>query len=500
MNTISPEAPVQELNELKELNALLGLLNQRLLQVERDHAALIAALSPTQQISCINLLHYLVLRSEDIRDLQFRLHVAGLSSLTSSESHVEAQLTAILERLGTPPDPARSPCTYEQAILDIRGKAAALFGDRRGEEVPYIMVTFETEYAEDYEAVKELLNSGMKVARINCAHDDEAIWDKMIRQVQRASQETGLPCKIYMDLAGPKIRTEMGGDNKKKGKLELEEGQSLLLVGSGDTVKEDDSIPVVHCSMKGIIGQLKAGARVLFDDGIFECVVEKVVGDSATLKVQRISSKKPYLKDGKGINFPDSELDIPSITESDRGNLPFIGRNADVVGYSFVRSAEDVRGLRELLTVNGGKRPFIVLKIETHQAIRKFPELLLQGMQDDVFGIMIARGDLAVELGFERMGEIQEELLWICEAAHVPVIWATQVLDNLNKTGLPTRSEITDAIYSSQAECVMINKGKHMKATLAALTDIFHRSGGHHLKKRYVFRPLRIAGEFIGQL
>jgi pyruvate kinase len=118
-------------------------------------------------------------------------------------------------------------------------------------------------------------------------------------------------------------------------------------------------------------------------------------------------------------------------------------------------------------------------------------------MREPVFGVMIARGDLAIELGFERMGEIQEEILWICEAAHVPVIWATQVLETLNKSGLATRSEITDAGYSFLAECVMINKGKHIVEVMTTLRDIFHRSGGHHAKKRYLFRPLHIATDFI---
>ena len=110
---------------------------------------------------------------------------------------------------------------------------------------------------------------------------------------------------------------------------------------------------------------------------------------------------------------------------------------------------------------------------------------------------MIARGDLAVEIGFERMGEIQEEILWICEAAHVPVIWATQVLENLNKAGIATRSEITDASYAAMAECVMINKGDHTLEVLETLRSILHRTAGHHAKKRFMFRPLNIAKRFI---
>ena len=137
------------------------------------------------------------------------------------------------------------------------------------------------------------------------------------------------------------------------------------------------------------------------------------------------------------------------------------------------------------------------MKIETPEAVENLPSLLLQGMQRPAFGVMIARGDLAVEIGFERMSEIQEEILWICESAHVPVIWATQVLDTLNKSGIATRSEVTDAAHAAMAECVMVNKGEHIIQVIETLRDILHRSGGHHVKKRYTFRPMRIATRFF---
>jgi pyruvate kinase len=121
-------------------------------------------------------------------------------------------------------------------------------------------------------------------------------------------------------------------------------------------------------------------------------------------------------------------------------------------------------------------------------------------MHDEIFGVMIARGDLAVEIGFERLSEIQEEILWISEAAHVPVIWATQVLETLNKSGLATRAEVTDASFASRAECVMLNKGTYVLDVLKSLKDILKRSAGHHSKKRYTFRPMQIARNFFSSL
>lgn len=137
------------------------------------------------------------------------------------------------------------------------------------------------------------------------------------------------------------------------------------------------------------------------------------------------------------------------------------------------------------------------MKIETADAVKNFPALLMQGMHDEVFGVIIARGDLAVEIGFERLSEIQEEILWVGEAAHVPVIWATQVLETLNRSGIATRSEITDASYAAFSECVMLNKGDYIINAMNTLIDILRRSGGHHAKKRYTFRPMEMASNYL---
>jgi pyruvate kinase len=242
---------------------------------------------------------------------------------------------------------------------------------------------------------------------------------------------------------------------------------------------------------------LKKGDRVYIDDGMIKGFIEKPGEEKAAMRVVRISSSKQYIKEGKGINFPDTVIDISPLTDADKANLPFICEHADMIGFSFVRYAADLKALFTAMDKHPTKQPQLIIKIETTEAVKNLPSLLLTGMQKSVFGVMIARGDLAVEIGFERMGEIQEEILWICEAAHVPVIWATQVLENLNKSGLATRSEITDATHAAMAECIMINKGDHTIEVIEALRDILQRTGGHHLKKRYTFRPLSIAQHFM---
>ena len=475
--------------ELLRLRQELEQIDLSMLQAEKFFAHLTDKVHSSNSKIAMNLLHYLVLRNLDIRELQDRLHAAGLSSLASSESHIRGQLLSIIQRLGKGNKLPEKVFSYESSKKSLENKASALFGKRQNDQLPFVMVTFDTPLANDYPAVKNLLQSGMSVARINCAHDEEGTWFRMIQHIRRASKITGLGCKVYMDLAGPKIRTVLNGKNK----LKVQEGQLIYLTDEAHLKKNAEA--TIGCTIRGIAKQLHVGDMVLFDDGLIEARVERVAGTKVALLIMRISSKKPYIKKEKGINFPDSSLLFSALTEYDYKCLPFITKHADMVGYSFVRNTKDLMELKEAMGKH--KKTNLIIKIETPDAVKNLPSLLFSGMQEKNVGVMIARGDLAVEIGFEHMGEIQEEILWICEAAHVPVIWATQVLENLNKSGVATRSEITDAAHAAQADCVMINKGQYIIRVIETLKDIFLRSGGHHVKKRYTFRPLAIATRFM---
>lgn len=491
-------------NRAKVSNLLVRIVKE-MVEGENRFSTLLDELHPNFAQSGSNLIHYLILRSKEIREAQEYLHHVGLSSLTNSESHTLSQVRQVISWLD-PAEPVhdQTGCDFETASKLQLNHSEQLLGVFPVQERPHIMVTFSAELIRDRMLVEEMLNEGMSVVRINCAHDNPAVWLDMINVLKKAIAKTGKNCKVYMDLGGPKIRIRSFAGQKRKRDIQLpvSEGTELWLRDAGyhkkaAKEKKHKEVPVVYVEPKGILANVNPGERIFFDDGKFEAKVISVSSKAVRVKIVRISTKKPFLKPEKGINFPDSELDIPPLTEEDKRNLAFICNHADMVGYSFVSHPDDVELLRNEFRKYSTRQPAIILKIERLSAVQNLPALLINGMKDEAMGVMIARGDLAVEIGFERLSEIQEEILWICEAAHVPVIWATQVLETLNKTGYATRSEITDAAMSVRAECVMLNKGKYIVKTIRVLDDILTRQLGHVNKKRYIMRPLGIARNFL---
>jgi pyruvate kinase len=252
----------------------------------------------------------------------------------------------------------------------------------------------------------------------------------------------------------------------------------------------------VPCTLPEVFADVRVGQRIYFDDGKLAGQIRAVDAEHLAVQITRAHPEGFKLGADKGINLPDSELRLPALGAKDREDLAFVARHADLVGLSFVHRADDVRELQRRLGELGGERLGVVLKIETQRGFEQLPSLLLAAMSWRANGVMIARGDLAVECGYERLAEVQEEILWICEAAHVPVIWATQVLEHLAKDGLPSRAEITDAAMGERAECVMLNKGPHILEALAVLEDILVRMEAHQHKKRAMLRPLHLADHF----
>ena len=594
--------------DLASLRQQLQHIRERAEALELRFEAELQQVHPKFAASARNLLHYVALRQYDIGELQERLTELGLSSLGRSEHHVLASIHAVQHALlrlysDNAPESDASHLPVPPGEKRLQLHARALLGEPPAERAVPIMVTLPTEAADDYAYVHDLLAAGMDLARINCAHDVQATWLGMIRNVRRASEKLGKPCRIMMDLGGPKIRTgllapgpkvlrlrprrdalgrvlaprrvrfipedepwtgtksavvpvprraievaEIGDvlrfrdtrgrrrklevavkDNKglvlelyksayigtglgfrlvsrttgeqlefRFGELPpveqpivLQVGDVLVLTrdskpGAPAVLDKDDNVTTparVSCRPIELFEQVAVNDPVSLDDGRIEGIVEKVSGDEIVL---RITSAKPTgrrLRSTKGVNFPGTDLELEGITVKDREDLAFVVEHADIVALSFVRRPADVIALQEALRQYPERDVPIVAKIETRRAFNALPQILLAIMRQYPAGMMIARGDLAIECGWVRLAEIQEEMLWICEAAHVPVIWATQVLEGAAKKGTPTRAEITDAAMSQRADCVMLNKGPNILGAIHTLDKILRKMQRHHDKK-----------------
>jgi pyruvate kinase len=230
------------------------------------------------------------------------------------------------------------------------------------------------------------------------------------------------------------------------------------------------------------IDELRRGHRVFIDGGAIAAVVDRVDAQGAHLIIESAKPGGSRIKADKGLNFPDTDLPLPSLTAEDMAALDTAVEHADAIGYSFVRRADDMDALVEELDRRGERRIAILAKIETADGVANLPEIIVRGARRHPFGVMIARGDLAIEIGYRRLADVQEEILWICEAAHVPAVWATQVLERLVHTGVPTRAEITDAAAAEGAECVMLNQGPFLLEGVEVLHDLLRRTAPRHHK------------------
>ncbi|MBZ0285851.1 MAG: hypothetical protein K8L97_34310 [Anaerolineae bacterium] len=443
-------------------------------------------------ISALNLAYYLALRRRDLRPLQTALMPWGLSSLGRVEARVMPNLDAVIATLATlygedMPHPRLS--LFHRGERLLHRHTQSVFGHEPPNRKGRIMVTMPSEAAENPDFVRDLVARGMDCIRINCAHDTPDAWEAMIKHLRRAEAETGRKCKVAMDLGGPKIRTQAVLKPKKR---RLFVGDYYVLTPDFEAVPDRYKFQAI-CTLPEIYQQVKTGAQVWHDDGKLGALVESVESYGLVLRVTHASSDGEKLRPEKGLNFPDTVLNLKPLADKDLQDLDFIARHADIINYSFVQDAGDIRLLQDALAerMEHPEKMAIVAKIETRRAVQNLPELIVQAAGRQPLAVMIARGDLAVEIGYQRLAEIQEQILWLCEAAHVPVIWATQVLEQLVKKGRPSRAEMTDAAMSERAECVMLNKGPYIHEAVTILDDVLMRMQAHQMKKTAQLRALR---------
>lgn len=384
---------------------------------------------------------------------------------------------------------------FQRGRQILENNTEEIFGKRPSDYKTRIMVTMPKEAGEDKKLVRELINSGMNIARINMSHDDEKTYSAIIKNLKDEAKELGKEIKISFDISGPKLRIKWIFTYEKDSKVAV--GDKIKIVDSINNVTLEGSPKVqIGTTVPNILKSLKVDQRVLLDDGVLEGKVIKVEEHSADIVITRVSGKSLRIKAEKGLNFPDTDLDVEILDEKDKKDLKFALEHGDIICFSFVRSKEDIIKIKkEMINIdeNKAKKIPIMAKIENVEAVKHLAEIILTGASENPFSVMIARGDLAVEIGYIRLAELQQEISWICEAASIPVVWATEVFSNLVDNGIPTRAEVTDATEGALSECIMLNKGNYIVDAVKMLVKIFKNVEVHQYKKTPQLRALDIA-------
>lgn len=311
----------------------------------------------------------------------------------------------------------------------------------------------------DKEFIKSLVEAGVNVVRMNSAHLDLEGFRKIVRNVRDASDSIA----IMMDTKGPEIRTTVTADGEP---VRFESGDIVKISGNPDGVTSHSEICLNY---RGISGILKPGNRILIDDGEVEFLVTSA--DDGFLTA--VAENDGVLGSRKSVNLPGVSVDLPAVTERDRMNIGYaVELGVDFIAHSFVRSAADVREVQEILDSYDAETK-IISKIENQEGIDNFSEIL-----DASYGIMVARGDLGIEVPAERIPGIQAMLIRECIMAHKPVIVATQMLHSMIEHPRPTRAEISDvanAVYQ-RADAMMLSGetayGKYPIEAVRTMTNV----------------------------
>lgn len=276
----------------------------------------------------------------------------------------------------------------------------------------------------------------------------------------------------------------------------LKKGDQLRILnndlpGIAATFNEDGKViapACISCTSKDLFDQVNRGERLILDEGKIIGKILSVNPNEILLQITYAKLKGAKLKADKSINAPDSVLNLKSMTLKDKEDLIFVVQHADVVNFSFINAPNDIQDLlAELKQLREPNTLGVILKIETQSAYNNLCTILLEGMKTYPLGVMIARGDLAIETGWENMAWIQQEILLMCDAAYIPTVWATQVLENLAKKGIPSRSELTDAASSLKADCVMLNKGPYINNAVRLLDTILSNMNSYRDKNERFF-------------
>ena len=337
----------------------------------------------------------------------------------------------------------------------------------------------------------EIIKAGMNVARLNFSHGSHEEHKVRMDAVKAARRELGMPVGIMLDTKGPDIRTK----TYKDGKIEIVEGQEFILT----TREVEGDEHIVSITYDGLPGDVKVGTRILIDDGLVAFEVTEI-RDGTDIVCKALNGGP--LSNRKSINVPGISLNMPFVSERDRADIEFgLSQGIDFIAASFTRTAQDVRDIKAILKEHGQEDVEIIAKIENMEGVRNIQEIL-----DEANGVMVARGDLGVEVPFEELPEIQKSIIKICISRGKRVVTATQMLESMAKNPRPTRAEVSDvanAVYDGTSAIMLSGEtsvGKYPVETVQTMSRIANNAEStiHYDRRRATrleFQNMNVAGD-----
>lgn len=313
------------------------------------------------------------------------------------------------------------------------------------------------------EIIRKLFEAGMNVSRHNFSHGTHETHKANMDSVKKVAGELGINYAIILDTKGPEIRTK----NFKNGKVTLTEGSHVTVVGGEDFLGDEKRFAITY---KELAQSVRPGNHILLNDGLIDLEITGIRGN----EVDTICRNTGELSDHKSSNLPGVKTNLPSLTEKDAEDLKFAVENdVDIIAASFIRKAEDVLNIRKVLHDLGGDRIHVYSKIENQEGVDNVEEIIKYSD-----GIMVARGDLGVEIPIEKVPVIQKRIIELCNKAGKPVITATQMLDSMVRNPRPTRAEVSDVANAIMdgSDAVMLSgetaSGKYPVETVETMANI----------------------------
>lgn len=465
---------------------------------------------PHNRQSVMNMLRYITLRSHDLRKVHDNLSEQGITSLRSSESYVYRNITDalklvfLLQGKEWIPKESIESMGYKKSKKHIALNSNELFNKKERIHSTEIMVTIPVDAMSDEDLIRDLLRSGMEIARIDLSKGLLSEWLEIIEKIKQTSREIKSPCKILADLPKKELKIEDFRIIKKsmelKNFINIKSGDHIILstqtlqanackYGNNRELITPAILPVTNVNLNEVTN---VGDRIILSKGHVKGIILSKSDHEIKVLIKQTHKPKSKIYANSPITVPDSNMAYKAF-DFDPNLVESIIDKVDIIGIAGLQSHKDVSSFLDNSDILNLNKLGLIIHIDSNKAWLDLPMILIEALRHQKVGVMIDREQIGMDVGADRAVEVKDQILWLCESAHIPVIWSTNVLDNLIQSGISKPAEITDAAKAARTECVMLQDGPHVVEAVKLISTILLKMEQHSFKKKNLMRTLSIA-------